>query len=197
MDVVDQRHARKLQPQRSEEADAVEDLERNVRVPDQAAPQRADRAREDAEPTAHPVDGQVVDLLPVARARVAAGHDRYAVSLRKPARHMPVQMRTGPTPLGMGPVSIREDEDVQGRCRPVAGSRSLPGWCQGVLEHGRVPTPNAVQTGPSRPGCTSPYIGSQVCASSASELAKSLQTRASTSRCLKYVVCWGFLSLWR
>ena len=114
VDVVHERDARAAQPQRREERDPVDHLEHDVGVAaDPVAQARPRRAREDREPRAHTVHGQLRrELLARRRVRVGARDDRDAVAPRHPARHLAVQVRARPAALRMGPVAVREHEDV-------------------------------------------------------------------------------------
>ena len=113
VDVVDERHARAAQPQRGEEADPVDDLERDVGVAADAPHPRQRRAREHREPRAHAVDRQVRgELLARGGAGVGAGDHRHAVAPRDPARDLPVEVGPRPAALRVRPVAIREQEDV-------------------------------------------------------------------------------------
>jgi hypothetical protein len=85
MDVVDERHARRLQPERREEGDAVDHLEHNVGVRDEPAPLIPDRPREHGRAPAHPVDREIAHLLARLAALVAAGDHRDAMAPGEPA----------------------------------------------------------------------------------------------------------------
>jgi hypothetical protein len=64
MHVVQQRDARRVQPQRGQEGDAVDHLDHHVRVRDQAARLAPDGPREDRAASAEAVDRQVAQVLP-------------------------------------------------------------------------------------------------------------------------------------
>ncbi len=117
VDVVHERHARLLQPQRRQECDPVDDLQDDVGVAREPAPDRPRRAREDRRARPHVMQlqprGRLRDLL---GARVRPGDDGHAVPPLEPIGDLAEQVRAGPAALRVRPVAVGQEQDVP-HCR--------------------------------------------------------------------------------
>src|SRR4051812_20163057 len=145
MDVMDEHHARLAQepPERREEGDPVDDLEHDVGVAADPAEHRPRSAREDGHSRAHAVyDQPVGELLDLRGPRIAARDDGDAVAPGDPPGHLAEEIRARPAALGVGPVAVGQDEDVQGpatrhtRCRRYRTLRGVDPPVEALLWRG-------------------------------------------------------------
>ena len=123
MGVVDQRHPRLAQPQRGEERDPVDDLEDDVGVGPEPAHDRPGGAREHRAAASHPVHDEVRrHHLDRRAARVLARDERHLMAPQGPADDVLVDVGAGAAALGVGPVAVGQDQDLQ---RPVGGAERV------------------------------------------------------------------------
>src|SRR5436309_16078606 len=102
--MVNEGYPGRTHPERGEEGDPVDNLERHVRVRHEPAQLAPYRAREDGGAPSHAVDLEAIgNALVARRTLVSAGHDGHPVPPRDPARDLPEEVRAGASRLGMGP----------------------------------------------------------------------------------------------
>ena len=113
VDVVHHREPRCLQPQRREERDPIDHLEDDVRIGHEAARLAHDRSRPDGRAAADAVKRQRTVALDRLRARIAARDHAHPMTPVEPMANLEQKVRARTAGLGMRPVAVGQDQDVE------------------------------------------------------------------------------------